>query len=198
VALVEQQRISSEQWLGAVRRARDDGFGYFDWLGCVDEIGRSATFRIVLVLRDLDRPEAPPMVLTTEVARDDPRLDSVGSVFAGAGWHEREAAELFGVEFVGGNPRRLLLSPDFSGTPLRKDEVLAARAATGWPGAKEPGEGDAPVSRPGAPAPSRRRMVPPGVPDPAVWGERDPALPPADPAEVAESAVGGRIRRNRR
>ena len=198
MAPVEQLTVPPQDWLASVRQARDDGFGYFDWLGCVDEIGRSETFRIVLVLRDLDRLEAAPLVLATEVPRDQARLDSIGSVYPGAGWHEREAAELFGVEFHGGSPRRLLLDPGFSGTPLRKDEVLGARVATGWPGAKEPGESDAPVSASGAQAPSRRRMVPPGVPDPAVWGDRDADLPPAEPAEVAGSAVGGRVRRRGR
>ena len=188
---VEQPTVPPQDWLATVRQARDDGFGYFDWLGCVDEIGRSETFRIVLVLRDLDRLEAAPLVLATEVPRDEARLDSIGSVYPGAGWHEREAAELFGVEFRGGSPRRLLLDPNFSGTPLRKDEVLGARAGLSWPGAKEPGEAD------GA-SPGRRRMVPPGVPDPAVWGDRDPELPPAADDEVAESAVGGRVRRRKR
>ena len=84
------------------------------------------------------------------------------------------------MEFVGGDSRRLLLNPEFEGTPLRKDEVLAARTGLDWPGAKEPGETDASANR--------RRMVPPGVPDPAVWGDRDDAQPAAEPAEVAESA----------
>ncbi len=194
----DQENVPPQEWLASVRRARNNGFGYFDWLGCVDEIGRSETFRVVLMLRDLDRPEAGPLMLTTEVPRDNARLESIGTVFPGAGWHEREAAELFGVDFLGGSPRRLLLDHNFSGTPLRKDEVLAARVAMSWPGAKEPGESEAPASAPGAKAPSRRRMVPPGVPDPAVWGERDPELPPAAPAEVAESVVGGRVRRRGR
>jgi NADH-quinone oxidoreductase subunit C len=43
--------------------------------------------------------------------------------------------------------------------PLRKDFVLASRVAKAWPGAKEPGESD--EKR----APSRRRVVPPGVPE---------------------------------
>lgn len=174
----------------AVQTARDEGFGFFDWLGGVDEMGRTDTVRIVLLLRRSSGPEPRTRMLATNLPRTDPRLDSVGSVFVGAGWHEREAAELFGVEFVGGARRRLLLDPSYSGTPLRKDEVLAARAAQDWPGVKEPGESDA--------SPSRRRMAPPGVPDPDVWGNRDPELPPATPAEVAASAVGGRVRRQRR
>jgi NADH-quinone oxidoreductase subunit C len=180
--------VPVEQWRPAVAAARDDGYGYFDWLGCVDDIGRSDTFRVVLMLR---RPPAyEVLVLTTRVPRDDPRLHSIGEEFPGAGWHERESAELFGIEFVGGDRRRLLLGPDASAAPLRKDEVLAARTVAPWPGAKEPGESDA--------SPSRRRMVPPGVPDPEIWGDRDPAAPAPDAGEVAESAVGGRVRRGKR
>ena len=180
--------VLPEDWPAAVEALKRDGFDYFDWLGCVDEIGRRDCFRIVLVVRSLERG-AEPRMLSCWLPRDHPQIASVSAVFAGAAWHEREVAELFGVEFVGGDRRRLLLNPDFEGTPLRKDEVLAARTGMDWPGAKEPGESDA--------APSRRRMVPPGVPEPAVWGDRDPSQPAADPAEVAESAVGGRVRRRR-
>lgn len=181
--------VSPEGWLAAVERAKADGFDYFDWLGCVDELGRADTFRVVLVLRDLRHPGAEPLVVQTQVPRDEPRLASLGLVFPGAAWHEREAAELFGIEFDGGDPRRLLLDPDLGGHPLRKDEVLAARAGTPWPGAKEPGELGS-----GA---GRRRIAPPGVPDPQVWGDRDSAAGPADPAEVAESTLGLRPRRRR-
>jgi NADH-quinone oxidoreductase subunit C len=180
--------VPAPDWHAAVAQARDDGFDYFDWLGCVDDVGRSETFRVVLMLRRAGSFEA--QVLTTRVSREDPRLDSIGDLFAGAGWHERESAELFGVEFVGGDRRRLLLGADIEGAPLRKDEVLAARTVEAWPGAKEPGETDA--------SPSRRRMVPPGVPDPDVWGDRDPAAPEPTAAEVAESAIGGRVRRRTR
>lgn len=180
--------VSPERWLEAVKELQVDGFDYFDWLGCVDEIGRRDCFRIVLVLRNL-AAEAEPRMLSCWLPRDTPRIDTVRGVFAGAAWHEREAAELFGVEFVDGDNRRLLLSPEFEGMPLRKDEVLAARTGMNWPGAKEPGETVA--------AASRRRMVPPGVPDPTVWGDRETSQPAADPAEVAESAVGGRVRRRR-
>jgi NADH-quinone oxidoreductase subunit C len=183
--------VPVEEWSGAVAAARDEGYGFFEWLAAVDEIGRpdgADVLRVVIVLRCLQRPRET-RVLTTEVPRDRPRLDSVRGLFAGAGWHEREAAEMFGLEFVGGDARRLLLAPEFEGTPMRKDEVLGARAGVPWPGAKEPGESVA--------SPSRRRMVPPGVPDPAVWGDRDPAAEPASPEEVAAAAVGGRVRRRR-
>ena len=181
--------VSTNEWLAAARALKTAGFDYFDWLGCVDEIGRRDCFRIVLLVRNL-AANAEPMMLNCWLSRDDARIDTVRSVYAGAVWHEREIAELFGVEFVGGDSRRLLLNPEFQGTPLRKDEVLAARTGLDWPGAKEPGETDASANR--------RRIVPSGVPDPAVWGDRHDTQLAADPAEVAKSTVAGRVRRRRK
>ena len=183
--------VPPADWLAAATAARAEGFTFCEWLAAVDEIGRPGgrdVLRVLLVLRHLERP-TQTRVLATELDRDAPRLASLRTLFAGAGWHEREAGEMFGVEFVGGDARRLLLAAEFEGTPMRKDEVLGARSGSPWPGAKEPGESDA--------SPSRRRMVPPGVPEAEVWGDRDPAAPAPGPAEVAGSAVGGRARRRR-
>ena len=79
---------------------------------------------------------------------------------------------MFGIDFAGHPDLSPLLLPDgFEGHPLRKDFVLAARAAKAWPGAKEPGESDAdttavprPVgARPGHPAsPTRGLGTTPG------------------------------------
>jgi len=198
--------VAPEDWLGIVGAARAEGYAFFDWLGAEDLIGQRDALLVVLALRRLDRP-GDVLLLGAELDRQTPRLDSIRSLYAGAAWHEREAAELFGVEFVGGDPSRLLLPAGFTGTPLRKDEVLAARAGLAWPGAKEPGESDLrpePGMRPEpvegrastSPAPrSRRRLVPPGVPDPATWGDRDASAPDPEPAEVAESVAGGRARK---
>jgi NADH-quinone oxidoreductase subunit C len=181
--------VAPEDWLTSVAAAQDEGYGFFDWLGAEDLVGRQDALLVVLALRRLDRP-AEVLLLGTELDRAAPRLNSIRGLFAGAAWAEREAAELFGIEVVGGQPGRLLLAAGFTGAPLRKDEVLAARTAAAWPGAKEPGEsGDV-----GA---GRRRLVPPGVPDPAVWGDRTDADPEPDPAEVAGSVAGGRLRRRR-
>lgn len=51
-----------------------------------------------------------------------PQVPSVANVWRTAEFHEREAFDLFGVEFIG-HPdlRRLLLTDDWIGYPLRKD-----------------------------------------------------------------------------
>jgi NADH-quinone oxidoreductase subunit C len=189
--------VAAADWHDAVSAAREDGHDWFDWLGCVDEIGVSDELRVVLSVRRLDDPGEPELLLQCRVPRDEPRLASVRDLYAGAAWHEREAAEEFGVEFVGGDRRRLLLDRGVE-APLRKDDVLAARTAEPWPGAKEPGESGTGAGAAGASSPSRRRMVPPGVPAPEVWGDRDPAGPPPEPSEVAAAVSGGRVRRRAR
>jgi len=111
------------------------------------------------------------LLLRTRVPRDQARLATATGVFRGASWHERETYEMFGIAFDG-HPHLvpLLLPEEFDGHPLRKEFVLAARAAKPWPGAKEPGESEHEAAR----APGRRRTVPPGVPDPQTWGPRPP------------------------
>jgi NADH-quinone oxidoreductase subunit C len=185
--------VESVSWVASVEALRAEGYDFFDWLGAADEIGRSDSLRVLLALRRIDRP-GDLVLLQTFVSRDDAQLDTLAGVFAGAGWHEREAAELFGIEFVGGDSRRLLLDPGYVGTPLRKDEVLAARVGLSWPGAKEPGESDL-RPEPAEAHSARRRMVPPGVPDPEVWGDRPTEAPAAGPAEVVAALAGGRTRR---
>jgi NADH-quinone oxidoreductase subunit C len=102
--------------------------------------------------------------MATEIVAGQ-QLPSVAEVWAGAAWHEREAAEMFGIPLAGHpGPYRLLLADSFAGHPLRKDFVLASRVVHDWPGRLEPGEA-------AGGAPSRRRLAPPGVPD-DTWGPR--------------------------
>ena len=163
--------VPRDGWVAALTAARDElGFTYFDWLSAVDQraVGQEDSgFDVVTHLWSVDRREH--LLLRTRVDAVDPRLDTATGVFAGASWHERETFEMFGLTFEGHPNLVPLLLPDgFEGHPLRKDFVLAARAAKAWPGAKEPGESDADVTS----SPGRRKTRPPGVPDPAAWGPR--------------------------
>ena len=57
------------------------------------------------------------------------------NVYAGANWHEREAREMFGIQFAGHPyPVNLYLPGGFEGHPLRKDFPLLSRMVKPWPG----------------------------------------------------------------
>lgn len=153
--------VDAADWHGAVAALRTDGYTYFDWLSAVDE--HPDGFRMVLhVLR---RDPWDHLLLATYLDRESPTVASIADVFAGAAWHERETHEMFGIDF-GATLAPLLLPDGFEGHPLRKEFVLASRVVKAWPGAKEPGESDADSGR----APGRRRVRPPGVPEPGEWG----------------------------
>lgn len=164
--------VAVEVWPEAVRQARADGFDYFDWLSATDD----GDGRIVVILHLWSRRDRRHRFLRTVAV--DGRVPSIASVFRGAGWHEREAAEMFGLDFVGAPDSRPLLLPDgFDGHPLRKDFPLAARAVVEWPGTHEPTE-----HGPAARAPGRRRPAAPGVPD---WAGRTAAE--ASPEEATDA-----------
>ncbi len=66
---------------------------------------------------------------------DDMTVGSWVGTYPGAEWHEREAWEMFGINFAG-HPglRPLYLPTDFEGHPMRKDFPLLARLIKPWPG----------------------------------------------------------------
>ncbi|WP_016698072.1 NADH-quinone oxidoreductase subunit C [Actinoalloteichus spitiensis] len=155
-------------WRDAARAAHGAlGCALFDWLGAEDaggpteEPGRAhrVTLHVVNPSRRLG------LLLRTRVLAGE-ALPSLHQVWDGAAWHERELAEMFGLDVTGLATPPLLLAPTFVGHPLRKDFVLASRATRPWPGAPEPGESAADAATGG-----RRRGTPPGVPDPS-WGPR--------------------------
>jgi len=172
--------VAAGRWVATLQAAHDAGLTFFDWLSAVDELEEG--FSVVVHVADLSRRPLLHLLVRTRVAREAARLASATGVYRGAAWHERETHEMFGIDFAGHPYLQPLLLPEgFEGHPLRKDFVLAARAAKPWPGAKEPGEGGE-----GAAAPSRRRMLPPGVPD-ASWGPRPPggAQPAGEPGDAS-------------
>jgi NADH-quinone oxidoreductase subunit C len=159
------------RWWEAVRAAGDPGAlgcDFFDWLSAVDELDEG--FTVVAHLWSSSRRHG--ILLRARVPRENPVVESVVALFPGAGWHERETYEMFGISFAR-HPdlRPLLLPPAFEGHPLRKEFVLASRVAKAWPGAKEPGESESGAAK-------RAPMRPPGVPDPNEWGPLKGTVPP--------------------
>jgi len=65
------------------------------------------------------------LVLRVPLNGDQPSLHTVEGVYRGANWHERELWDMFGINFEGHSDlRRILMSHDWEGHPLRKDYPL--------------------------------------------------------------------------
>ena len=74
----------------------------------------------LLALRD----DAPRIRVQVWVDEGEP-VPSVVSVWPTADWHEREAFDMFGIQFDGHpNLTRIIMSDDWEGHPLRKDYPL--------------------------------------------------------------------------
>ncbi|MSZ58576.1 MAG: hypothetical protein F2697_08565 [Actinobacteria bacterium] len=148
--------VEPGDWLGSIAALRDEGCEVFDFLTAVD---RGQVIEVVVRVMN-PATKAATMVWTT-VPADAAELASLSEHYLGATWCERETAEMFGVRFMGlADQRPLLLRARLGRPPLLKESVLVARAVREWPGAAQATDD----GRQGG-NPSRRRQLPPGVPD---------------------------------
>lgn len=111
--------------LDVARFLRDDPvcrFVCFVDLCGVDYPGRAVRFEVVTHLLS---PYENTRVRLKVPVEDGGSIPSLSGIFPGAGWFEREAFDLYGIDFSGhGDLRRLLTDYGFSGHPLRKDFPL--------------------------------------------------------------------------
>ncbi len=138
-------KVSPEGWVGALTAARDDfGLVFFSWLSAVDwanevQVGdplvEPVEERYELIAAVSDLTAGNILLFTTDLPKVSPRIASLVGVYAGANWHEREAHEMFGIDFVGHpNLIKLYLPDGFEGYPLQKSFPLLTREVKPWPG----------------------------------------------------------------
>lgn len=150
-------RVDSASWIAALTAARDEfGLVFFSWLSAIDwsnEVAQGEKlsseveerYELMAAVGDLDGGNL--VIFSTDLGKDQPRIPSLVDVYAGANWHEREAAEMFGIDFEG-HPQlqKLYLPEGFVGHPLRKSFPLLTREVKPWPGKVDvegmPGQGD--------------------------------------------------------
>jgi NADH-quinone oxidoreductase subunit C len=102
------------------RDAADLQFNLLSDATCVDRLPSEPRFELNYQLVSI--PKRRRVTLQVRVPGSDAVVDSLTSVWPGAGWLEREIFDLMGVRF-NGHPdlRRILLPEDWEGHPLRKD-----------------------------------------------------------------------------
>ena len=89
----------------------------------VDYLGKEPRFMVVYNLYSI--PNKDRLRVKAPVAEGDGTIDTVTTLWNSANWLERETYDLFGIIFKG-HPdlRRILMTDDWVGHPLRKDYPL--------------------------------------------------------------------------
>lgn len=137
--------VPNESWVDAHATARDDlDLVFFSWLSAIDwsnqveagdPLDEEVEERIELMSALSDLAEGKLVVFSTDLSSQNPTIPTLVTTFAGANWHEREAHEMFGIDFQGHpNLIHLYLPDSFQGNPLRKTFPLLSREVKPWPG----------------------------------------------------------------
>jgi NADH-quinone oxidoreductase subunit C len=143
--MTTQQKVDKSVWLNQAADMKQRGLVRCEWLTATHNGGDS--FEISLMISNEELSES--MILSTDV---EVSLESLIEIYPSVDFHEREVAQMFGVDFIGNNNSAPAFEIELTGFPLRRDFALATRADTQWPGAVEPDE-----------TAKRRPSLPPGV-----------------------------------
>jgi NADH:ubiquinone oxidoreductase subunit C len=111
--------LPSEKWRDMAESLRHSPF-QFDYLFCLTCIDWKTHLTMVYHLSSTQSRHS--IVIKANVNREQPAIETVCRIWRTAEFFEREVFELFGVVFLQ-HPdlRKLILTDDFEGYPLRKD-----------------------------------------------------------------------------
>ncbi|NBO34717.1 MAG: NADH-quinone oxidoreductase subunit C [Actinobacteria bacterium] len=140
-----QQKVDKSLWQSQAADMKQRGLVRCEWLTATHNGGDS--FEISLMVSNEDLTEN--LILSTEI---ESSIESLIDIYPSVDFHEREVAQMFGVQFLGNSNSDLAFEIESSGFPLRRDFALASRTDAQWPGAVEPDENA-----------KRRPSLPPGV-----------------------------------
>ncbi len=123
--------IEPQHWLTVAQFIAGDPAIELSVLRCLTGVDYPERGQLAVVYDVASAHHKHEFCIKVFVRRDRPSIPSVAAVWRAADWHEREAYDLFGINFTGhpdmvrdGNgehPRRILLPEDWVGFPLRKD-----------------------------------------------------------------------------
>jgi NADH-quinone oxidoreductase subunit C len=145
--------VRPSELTAVMRVLRDDGDLRFELLADLCGVDTGVTMQVVYHLWS---PLSSDWVrvIADGLDRDDPRVPSITQLWPGAEWAEREAYDMFGIEFEGNRDlRRIYMPADYVAFPLRKDFAMPDDAS------RAPGEGIRHLELPVAPADVRERPV---------------------------------------
>ena len=115
--------IQPEQLHQLMTQLKSNSETNFDYLFCLSGMDWGAALGVVYHLEStIHRHQLVVKVKTED--RENPTFDSVWTIWRTAEFHEREVFDFFGIQFNNHpNLKRLFLTEDWDGFPLRKDYV---------------------------------------------------------------------------
>jgi NADH:ubiquinone oxidoreductase subunit C len=94
----------------------------FDYLVFTTALDRMAENKLEALYYLHSHSHQADLLVRVRLDRSQPVIDTVCDLYRTAEWHEREAAEMFGITYLGHpDPRKLLMPDEITGYPLRKD-----------------------------------------------------------------------------
>jgi len=115
--------VQPEHLHDLMSRLKNDKQTKFDYLFCLTGVDWEPELGVVYHLESTThRHNIVVKVKTAD--RENPNFDSVWDIWRTAEFHEREVFDFFGIKFNNHpNLKRLFLTPNWEGFPLRKDYV---------------------------------------------------------------------------
>ena len=129
--------VNASDWRAIAEFLFADPSIKLDWLQNLSGVDYAADNQMCVVYDLWSFDHRHGIAVKVYMPRDGASVPSVADLWPAADWHEREAFDMFGIDFPG-HPdlRRILLADDWEGHPLRKDYVFP-REYHGIPGSVE-------------------------------------------------------------
>ena len=113
--------VNREKWLEVANLLKNNPELSFDYLSNQLGIDFKNHLESIVYLYSYSNKHTLSVRVKTK-DREDTRIASVANIWRAADWHERESYDLLGIVYEG-HPdlRRIMLTDDWVGHPLRKD-----------------------------------------------------------------------------
>lgn len=121
--------VPADDLVALAEAAKVAGFEMCADVTATDHLGRrEVRFDVVFNLLSIEHGRRLRLIVPLEFAEDEtPTVPSLTGVWPGANFFEREAYDMFGIEFSGHpDMTRILMPDDWEGHPLRKDFSVGA------------------------------------------------------------------------
>lgn len=107
-------QVSEKEYLKVAKELKAKAFRRLLTVSAVDWVEPGA-YEVYFVVHSME--EGAYVKVATRIPRDDPKIATLSEIWTNAAMHEREAWELFGIDFIGNTILEPLFLEDWVGPP---------------------------------------------------------------------------------